>query len=82
MKTTRTRRSIATQLAEYCQASNLTIEVTQHRGATAYIIDGSEPLTPGQAADKYLPGGFAAAFGMKCLLDEVMATLPPSGAPS
>ena len=62
---TRIRRSIATQLAEHCQANNLAIEVTQHRGAIAYIIDGGEPLTPGQAADKYLPGGFTAAFGAK-----------------
>jgi hypothetical protein len=58
-----TRRSIATQLREHCAANNLSIEVTQHRGALAYVIDGSEPLTPGEAADRYLSGGFNGAYG-------------------
>lgn len=65
MRTTTTRRSIATQLKDHCTTAGLSFEVTQHRGALAFVIDGGEPLSPGAAADAYLPGGFAAAFGGK-----------------
>jgi hypothetical protein len=61
---TRTRRSIATQLREFFAAHGIAWEIGQHQGRTAYIVAG-EPLTPGEAADKYLPGGFAAAFGAR-----------------
>lgn len=65
MQVSTTRRSIATQLRDHCAARGLSIEVTQHQGALAFVIDGGEPLNPGQAADKYLPGGFTAAYGGK-----------------
>lgn len=63
MRVTTTRRSIATQLREHCEAAGLDIEATSHKGLLAYVIDGGEPLSPREAADKYLPGGFDAAFG-------------------
>lgn len=65
MKVTTVRRSIIGQLEIHCRANGLTFGTTQHRGALAVMIEGDGPLSPGDAADKYLPGGFTAAFGGK-----------------
>lgn len=63
---TRTRRAITTQLQDYCEANGLAYEcITKDQGQgpqLALTIDG-EDLTPGEAADKYLPGGFAGSYG-------------------
>jgi hypothetical protein len=59
---TRTRRAIGTQLAEYFEANGIDAPLVTHLGAQAYLIDG-EHFTAGQAADRYLPGGFAGSFG-------------------
>ena len=59
---TRTRRAIGTQLREYFEAHGIDASLVYRNGANAYLIDG-EYLTAGQAADRYLPGGFAGNFG-------------------
>lgn len=60
---TRTRRSIATQLTDHWKATGLTWTVTSNeRDGIRYHVDG-RVLTPVQAADHYLPGGFAGSFG-------------------
>lgn len=58
----RTRQSIGSRLREYFEAHGIDALLVTHRGAQAYLIDG-EHLTAGQAADRYLPGGFAGNFG-------------------
>lgn len=56
-----TRKSISTQLREYCQTHGLSYKVGQRSGALVYVI-GDRWYTPGQAADELL-GGFDVAFG-------------------
>lgn len=57
------RKSIDTQLREWCEANGHTFETGRFDdGRIAYIVDG-EKLPPGEAADKWLPGGFKANFG-------------------
>lgn len=62
LMTTTTRKAITTQLRDYCAANGLTYDVTTASGPLRVIIDG-EVLSPGDAADKYLTGGFDAAYG-------------------
>lgn len=57
---TRTRRSIVQHVRDWCEANGHTFEIDS---TGSYVIDGGEPMTPGEAADKYLPGGFAGNFG-------------------
>jgi len=59
---TRTRQSIGSQLQERFAELGLAYEVTSDGGPIRYHVAG-EILTPGEAADKYLPGGFAANYG-------------------
>jgi hypothetical protein len=59
---TRTRQSIGSRLAEYFETHGIDAPLVYRNGANAYLIDG-EHLTAGQAADRYLPGGFAGNFG-------------------
>lgn len=57
---TRTRRSIVQHVGDWCAANGHTFEV---RNGIQYYINGEGPMTPGEAADKYLPGGFAGNYG-------------------
>lgn len=57
-----TRKSVGTQLRERFAALCLSFEIVQKQGVQGYWIEG-QFLTPGQAADKYLAGGFTEAFG-------------------
>jgi hypothetical protein len=58
-----TRRSIAEQVREAVEARGLTFGTRcEANGPLRYII-GGEVMSPGEAADKYLPGGFALNFG-------------------
>ena len=58
-----TRTSIYDQVKAWCEANGHTFETGRSdQGAITYVIDG-EALSPGDAADKYLPGGFAGNFG-------------------
>jgi hypothetical protein len=57
------RRSIDEQVRQACQDLGLSFTIGRSGdGAQRYVING-EPLSPGDAADRYLPGGFAANFG-------------------
>lgn len=61
---TRTRQSIGAQLREHFETNGIAFELVTHLGANAYRVDG-EILTPGQAADRYLTGGFAGSYGRR-----------------
>jgi hypothetical protein len=61
----RTRVSVATQLHEAWKAAGIEWDMERSRdGRNLYRVEGAL-LTTGQAADKYLPGGFDAAFGKR-----------------
>lgn len=56
------RRSIDEQVRQSCEARGLAFTIGRGAGgAQRYIING-ESLSPGDAADRYLPGGFAGNF--------------------
>ena len=63
---TRTRRDINGQIAE--KLAELGIDghfgYTPEQGGRMQWTIGGERMTTGEAADKYLPGGFAGNFGM------------------
>lgn len=59
------RKSIATQLKEHWAANGIPWQFgrdPRDPGRILYDVQG-QTLTPGEAADKYLPGGFSGVFG-------------------
>jgi len=59
---TRTRAAIGTQLSDFFKAADLPWGFTTRLGLPAYDVEG-DALTLGQAADRYLPGGFDGSYG-------------------
>jgi N12 class adenine-specific DNA methylase len=65
---TRTRRSIGGQLEDHWNANGIewttesVVTPAYPDGRLLYVVEG-EKLTPGEAADKYLPGGFDGSYG-------------------
>ena len=62
VQVTRTRQAIGTQLAAFWAAAGYTWDLTTRHGLQAYAVEG-DALTAGQAADRYLPGGFDGSYG-------------------
>ena len=64
---TRTRQSINEKTAAACEAAGVDCEFkmsdARGGGVRLLVFAEGEWLTPGEAADKYLPGGFADNFG-------------------
>jgi len=59
---TRTRRDINGRIKEKLDELRLTWAMEHDGGPLMYRVEGVL-LTPGEAADKYLPGGFARNYG-------------------
>ena len=59
---TRGRRDINGRIKEALDGLRIPYEVIHDGGPIRYRVEGVT-LTPGEAADKYLPGGFAGNFG-------------------
>lgn len=64
----RTRTSIPTQLQEAGYDVQTVHEPDSQGGRLLFRINGGDPMTPGEAADRYL-GGFSNAFGKNSALD-------------
>lgn len=67
MTTYAIRTSIGRQLQDFCEVAELDFGVRYLVSGIVYRI-GDRYYTPGQAADRYLPGGYAGAFGQPGML--------------
>ena len=63
---TRTRQSINEKITEACEAAGIgcefNVSAARGGGPRLLVFAEGEWLTPGEAADKYLPGGFDGNF--------------------